>query len=240
MPSGCPAPDSRSESASPCSRWHSGAKSGRDVELSRGDNSGGPRSPDSAFELGEHKVSPTRIVIARINDRCQPLDRGAIYEDPLNEALEAQGFGTVTGGGTQLGPNREIAWCDIEISLASEQPNAVDFVMDGLNRLGAPKGSKLMLGAGEEIAFGLNEGMALYFDNVNLPAEVYEQYDINDLIEQFHAVLNGSGCMHSASNGATETRAYFYGPSFAAMKSALSDLFATHPLCQGLRVEQCA
>lgn len=180
------------------------------------------------------------FVVAHINDRCQPMDRGAIYEDPLNEVLQSAGVGSVVGGGSQLAPNMEIACCDVQISLNSEGTSAIDLIVETLNAMGAPKGSKLIiLSSGENIPFGLNEGMALYFDN-NLPAEVYEQNDINDLIEQFHEALDGNGYMHSASHNSVETRAYFYGPSFAGMKSALSGFFNTHPLCQGLRIEQCA
>lgn len=43
------------------------------------------------------------VVIARLNVRAQPLDRGEVFEDPLEEILKASGAGTVTGGGTMLG-----------------------------------------------------------------------------------------------------------------------------------------
>jgi hypothetical protein len=37
---------------------------------------------------------------AQLNARIMPLDRGERYEDPLGEALAANGFGEITGGGT--------------------------------------------------------------------------------------------------------------------------------------------
>ena len=42
------------------------------------------------------------LVIARLNDRAQPIDRGERYEDPLDAFLKANGLGEVSGGGTQL------------------------------------------------------------------------------------------------------------------------------------------
>ena len=48
------------------------------------------------------------LVIARLNDRAQPMDRGDRYEDPLDAFLKANGLGEVSGGGTQLLETGEI------------------------------------------------------------------------------------------------------------------------------------
>ena len=68
-------------------------------------------------------MSEKPIVIARLNARLQPLDRGSLYEDPLDAALQEAGIGRVTGGGTLMSEEGEIELCDIEVELAdlSEQ-----------------------------------------------------------------------------------------------------------------------
>jgi hypothetical protein len=40
----------------------------------------------------------SQIVVARPNDRAQPLDRGDLYDDPLDYVLKQAGLGAVTGG----------------------------------------------------------------------------------------------------------------------------------------------
>ncbi len=56
------------------------------------------------------------IVVARLLDRAQPLDRGEPYEDPLDGLLSERGWGEVSGGGTQQGESGEIQFCDVEIA----------------------------------------------------------------------------------------------------------------------------
>lgn len=60
-------------------------------------------------------MTDSRIVIAHLNDRAQPLDRGELYEDPFDHVLKQASLGAVTGGGTQLADDGEVAFCDVEI-----------------------------------------------------------------------------------------------------------------------------
>lgn len=181
---------------------------------------------------------PIRIT-ARLNDKCQPAHRGR-YEEPLDELLKQKGLGSVDGGGTQLDANREVAYCDIGLALDSLEPGTLQLIVQTLEKLGAPKGSKLLVDPGPEIPFGQNEGLAFYFDNVGLPAEVYAGNDINDVLERFHEALEGVGAMHSFMNGPRETAVYIYGPSFEKMKAALAPFAERHPLCKGARIVKCA
>ena len=76
------------------------------------------------------------IVIARLNDRAQPVDRGELYEDPLQELLAANAWGEVSGGGSQLSEQGEIQFCDIEILPDSTyQECDSNFVYSEFNRL---------------------------------------------------------------------------------------------------------
>ena len=39
-------------------------------------------------------------VVAQLNCRVQPVHRGEFFEDPLEQKLQDEGLGTITGGGT--------------------------------------------------------------------------------------------------------------------------------------------
>ena len=63
-------------------------------------------------------MSATPIMAyAKLNARLRPMDRGGLYEDPLQEALEADGFAEVVGGGTMLQESGEVDYCGIDIDL---------------------------------------------------------------------------------------------------------------------------
>lgn len=174
----------------------------------------------------------------KLNARFQPKHRFEL-EDVLQEILENNQMGEVTGGGTALEPDGEIAYCDIEIRLADDKPDAVKWLTDLLNRLGIPKGSVLQ-GVEPEIKTGTLEGLACYLDGADLPDEVYKTCDINYVVAQLEQAIEGTGSMYSYWAGATCTALYFYGTSFAEMKRRMEPFIAAYPLCQKSRIEQIA
>lgn len=180
-----------------------------------------------------------QLVIVRINDKCGPLDRGDLYEDPLNEALENSGLGEVTGGGSQMDENFQIQYCELEVVVTGNLDLAKQLIRKAMNAAGAPKGSKIIIGDSEEEC-GINEQMAIYFDNVNLPQEVYDSHDINDVISEIEEALGDEGEMTSHGRNEACTIAYFTGPSFQKMNEQVSKLIAEHPLLQNATVEQSA
>jgi hypothetical protein len=180
------------------------------------------------------------LIVARINDRTQPIERGELYEDPLQEMIEAAGIGDVTGGGTQLGSTGEIAFCDIEIRAQDVEQSTLGAVIEMLEKLGAPKGSKLLIEDRAEIPFGRLEGMAVYLNGTDLPDIVYQECDSNHVFEQFNRLLGQAGKIHSTWQGPTETAFYLYGASFDQMRRLLSDFIAGYPLCQKARLVQTA
>jgi hypothetical protein len=181
------------------------------------------------------------IVVARLNDRAQPMHRGELYEDPLNEILQKQKIGEVVGGGTQLNDNSEIDYCEIEIQILGSLESALATIATALEELGAPKGSKLILEENTpERPFGKNEGMGVYLNGTDLPEEVYETSDINFVISELSRLLEGEGMLHSYWEGPEETALYLYGPSFEKMRALISDFVDTYPLCQNARVVQIA
>lgn len=66
--------------------------------------------------MAEEDAEPV-FVVAHVNARLMPMDRGDRYEDPLAEALAESGFGEVTGGGSILSKVGEIEGCDIDLDL---------------------------------------------------------------------------------------------------------------------------
>jgi hypothetical protein len=178
-------------------------------------------------------------VIARIPEHIEPVDRGQRYEDPLTQALASVDLGMVTGGGTQLTPESEIAHVDLEIALANLD-SAVDLVKQTLESMGAPVGSQLLFrrkGLDEEIPFGVQEGLAIYLDGVSLPNEVYERTNIQEVVQQVaEAVESVGGEWRGSWSGPSETALYQFGPSADAMLDALAPVFESYAICQNARI----
>jgi hypothetical protein len=169
------------------------------------------------------------------------MHRGEIFEDPLEEELKKSGFGSVTGGGTQLAKTREIECCDVEIEVKAPSDQVATFVIHVLERLGAPKGSKLILeGHDREIPFGSREGLAVYLNGTDLPAATYRDCDSNFVYSEFDRLLDGIGRVYSYWQGPQETAFYMYGDSFSAMRERLQEFLAIYPLCERCRVVQVA
>ena len=181
------------------------------------------------------------IVVVRLNARMQPLDRYEVYEEPLAALLESKGLGELTGGGTQMDEEGEIAFCDIEIGLPALSDEALDQIRQCFETLGAPKGSVIILEPdGREIAFGANEGLAVYLNGTDLPDQVYEDCDFDTIYEEFNKLLGDKGRVQSCWDGPTESALYLYGPSHDAMLDCIRPFLDSYPLCQKARLEKIA
>lgn len=174
----------------------------------------------------------------KLNARLQPKHRFEL-EDVLQEILEKKRIGEVTGGGTALNPDGEIAYCDINIHLKKDKLHNIKWLIDLLNKIGIPKGS-ILKGIQPEIEVGTLEGLAYYSNGADLQYEVYQTCDINYVIQQMEQALNGIGRMYSYWEGPTNTVLYFYGNSFNEMKKKIEPFIATYPLCQKSYIEQIA
>lgn len=196
--------------------------------------------------FGKNKVeieSSENYIVATINDKIMPIDRGEIYEDPLNEFIQANGIGEVTGGGTMQLESGEIEYCDIEIRLNEDNMNEirVKSIIEKLESLGAPKGSKLTIEkTGEKIEFGIKEGLAIYLDGINLDEEVYKSSDSNIVVSEIKRLTNDTSETVRFWQGRTETGLYFYSDSFDKMKNSIQPFIEEYPLCKGARVEKIA
>ena len=80
----------------------------------------------------------------------------------------------------------------LNIKVTESSPEVVRLVIATLERLGAPKGSTLTIGAEKrDVAFGTTEGLAVYLNGTDLPAETYRQCDSNFVYSEFGRLLEG-------------------------------------------------
>ncbi len=187
-------------------------------------------------------------VYISLNAPLRPLDRGARFEDPLVEILE-QKFREVeaTGGGTLLSEKNAPSTCDIDLEVKGNANEVLAAVVAALERLGVPKGSSvrvigdrgLFSRAGKELVakVGVTEGIGIYLNGTDLPAQVYESNDINELIARLNVALGAEGELYSYWEGPTETALYYYGPSAQRIRELAGEVLDTHPLAQRCRVE---
>lgn len=169
--------------------------------------------------------------------RLQPVDRGDLYVDPLQEILDAHAPGcAVTGGGTLLDAGGEPQSCDIELDLEGDASAVLRLVIRTLESCGAPRGSKAFLDDAEPVPFGVTEGLGVYLNGTELPEAVYADGDINELAERLIEQVGDAGRLQSYWEGPTETALYFYGPSASRMYELMSGVLATHPLAERSRV----
>jgi hypothetical protein len=181
------------------------------------------------------------LVIARLNARAQPMDRGEFFEDPLDGVLQAAGTGQVTGGGTQLGTDGEVAFCDLELVVPETTAAVLGAIRKALEDLGAPKGSRLIWNDGaNELELGTFEGLAVYLNGTDLPDEVYEQSDLNVVYEEFGKLVGSEGRVVSHWQGPQETALYLYGPCAETMLARIRPFLDTYPLCAKARTVKIA
>jgi hypothetical protein len=179
---------------------------------------------------------PTLVVI-NLNARLQPIHRGEIYEDPLQELLDARAPGSViSGGGTLMSPEGEPTASDIDVELEGDPEAGLELIIEALHTYGAPKGSKVTVGEGESVSFGATEGIGLYLNGTDLPDDVYADNDVNELIERLVERLGSEGSMQSWWHGPRETALYLYGGSAQRMGDLIGDVLAVHPLAQQSRL----
>ncbi len=189
------------------------------------------------------KFEEPNFIVATLNDKIMPIDRGEIYEDPLDELLKAENIGEVSGGGTMQEKSGEIEYCDVEIKLNGTEidKTIVNKIIEKLENHGAPKGSVINVEKTEEkINFGKLEGIGIYLDGINLPKNVYENCDINFVITEIHRLTETEYIVNRNWENESGIALYFYGESFEKMKVQVKDFIESYPLCGNCRIEKIA
>lgn len=193
------------------------------------------------FGLFKRRADARPIVVVHLNARLQPMHRGDVFEDPLDQWLRQTGLGEVCGAGTAFVPGEGVQSCDIEVRVNAIDEDTLVQLAQRLDALGAPIGSKLVMqDSGHEMAIGASEGLALHLNGTDLADEVYAATSADELIGLMNAALGSRGKLMSHFDGATETSLFLYGPSYAEMEAAISPVLAHYPLCQRARLEKIA
>lgn len=191
----------------------------------------------------EERCTQGTFIIIQLNEKIMPIDRGDLYEDPLDEFLRAKGYGEVTGGGTMQAKSGEIEFCDMEVLIyeGNDTEKIIIEIIRILEKQGVPKGSHIVIEPTEEKTFfGNKEGLAVYLDGINLPEKVYQECDSNFVLSEVSRLVGYNGEIKRYWQGENETALYFYGDSFENMKIAISEFINTYPLCQRARIIQIA
>lgn len=174
------------------------------------------------------KKAPMVSASLRLNARIMPMTRGEIFEDPLDEVLQAAGLGEVSGGGTGLDDEGSPAFCDVDIELTDTGESVVTTLVDSINELGAPKGSKLEL-PGRVIPVGNYEGLLIAFEDGELAGQFAER------------LMSGeSPHVFGESGGRGHYKLHLYGPSFEEMRATVEKVSAQEPFIPFTRIEQIA
>jgi hypothetical protein len=82
------------------------------------------------------------------------------------------------------------------------------------------------------------ECVLIYLDCVNLPAQVYEEYDLATLEEQLATIINRNGAGEWDGNelGEDTARIFTYGPDADRLYRVMEPVLKSHPLCQNARI----
>jgi tetratricopeptide (TPR) repeat protein len=181
-----------------------------------------------------------------LNMRLQPHHRAEWFEEGLDFMLRSKSLGCVSGGGTAVSSDGEPESCDIEIDLAEDSEEARQMILAIAQKLGVAKGSRLIYhSAGKETAaysIGNLEGLAVYLEGTDLPDEVYENNDVNDVVGKLLGILKSNGALvWSYCNGPTGTALYFYGEGgYELMLEKVTPFLKEHPLCQKCKTVKIA
>jgi len=181
------------------------------------------------------------LLKVRINARLPSVQRGDRYEDPLAYWLESRFPGShVTGGGTLRSPEGEPLSCGIDAEVVGDADQIIGGVVAFLEEVGAPRGSSATIVDGPYRPFGAVEGLAVYLNGTDLPAQVYASHDVNEFFDRLHEAVKDTGTLQAFWEGDDTTAVYAYGPSYDAMHEAIAPLLASHPLAEKARVLQIA
>jgi hypothetical protein len=176
------------------------------------------------------------LVLARLYEHIEPMDRGERYEDPLQARLEEMGIGRVTGGGSQLDELGGITYADVEMELANVE-DALRIVVEALEAAGAPQGSQLIHGSDSRVLreFGKLQCLAVFLDGTSLPDEVYADLDFEAVVAAIGGAA-GDNSYRGFWQGPQETGLFLFGADAEAMFARVEPVLRQLPIGQNARV----
>jgi len=176
------------------------------------------------------------VVIARLYEHIEPIDRGNRYEDPLQAALEEAQAGQVSGGGSQLNERGEIEHADIEIELA-DLDTALGIVAATLEKAGAPESSELIDTKDARVLrqFGTHQCLAIYLDGISLPDHVYANLDFDAVVSEIAAAA-GPDSYHGFAQGNEETGLFLFATNADDMFARVEPVLYRLPIAENARI----
>ena len=101
--------------------------------------------PESITRINEVSETNPLFAYIKIPGNLGPMDRGELFEDPLQAALDKEHLGEITGGGSQLADEtgNSIEFCGIDVDLY-DAVKGLALLRRELVRLQAPPGTALL------------------------------------------------------------------------------------------------
>jgi len=95
----------------------------------------------------EDEAEETELIYVMIPGAIGPMDRGDLFEDPLDDELQRTGLGHVSGAGSSLGDeqpdgSRQVEFCGIDVE-AFDLDKTLEMVRGHLPGLECPPGTQL-------------------------------------------------------------------------------------------------
>ncbi len=162
-------------------------------------------------------------------------------EEFFAELFEETGLGKVAyGGGISYLDNNEVDYCDIDLDF--KDMKTLEAFIENAHIFPIAKDSTLIY-EDNKVNIGDKEGLALYFDNENLP-ELPKNEEDNDplitLIEELDECLDSVELdfFFSYFEDSKITALYYYGESFEEMLAQFKKVLDTNPLCKHVKIVQ--
>lgn len=181
----------------------------------------------------------SHFINIKIWEPINQVSRVMRYDVPLASALHSLRMGEIAGMGTALTRELEIDHVEFQIVLSTLH-KGLELVKRVLESAGAPRGSEFSFIRGdreETLQFGVKEGLSVYLDSVNLPAEVYQTCSCNGLTSLLDEPLESiGGEIRGSWVGRFETALYLYGANAESLFSFIQPILSSYPLCQNARI----
>ncbi|MEO0916716.1 MAG: hypothetical protein AAFY31_06985 [Pseudomonadota bacterium] len=154
-------------------------------------------------------------------------DADKLFANPLKDQLAAAALGTVMGCMRRKRANGEIIGVDLYLGLRRPGRASLEAVAEMLEALSAPFGSSIRFSdaPGTPLLFGRTEGLELAIANDLAP----DGDTRRALAEICRTAIANIGVNRGWVEQEGQTRFFFYGEDFAAMKQDLARVLSNHP-----------
>ncbi|MCU1529929.1 MAG: hypothetical protein JWP75_3692 [Frondihabitans sp.] len=181
------------------------------------------------------------LVEVHLNARLQPMHRGRLFEDPVIEALRAQGMRAVVYDAGTLMTHDRIESCDVAFAVPRERADeGLEIIRQALVRLGAPRGSTITMYGDELDPVGTTQGVVLRLGTIDTvdftdDENVEHNWALDALIGRMNAALGDEGSVWSwrVQDGSD---VFVYGPSRLRLRELLAPQLAVDPLLRDAEI----